>query len=151
MLPLAPGRFSTMKLWPSGSLSFCATMRAMMSVAPPGAYGTMILTGLAGYASCAAAGVTIASMQNSIVVIRITILLHAIISEMQTVDIHAHWYPEEWLRLFEKDGAREDAALERLAGGGYRIKAKQIVNAFDQRFVVVDERVRAIDERRVGG
>src|ERR671929_36684 len=32
---------------------------------------------------------------------------------MPTVDIHAHWYPEEWLTLFAKDGAREGASLER--------------------------------------
>ena len=68
---------------------------------------------------------------------------------MKTIDIHAHWYPEQWLKLFEKDGAREGAALERVSGGGYRLKAKNITNAFDQRFVVVDERVKAMDERRI--
>ena len=36
---------------------------------------------------------------------------------MRTIDIHAHWYPEEWLRLFEKDGPGEDAKLERSAKG----------------------------------
>jgi hypothetical protein len=25
---------------------------------------------------------------------------------MQTIDIHAHWYPAEWLALFEKDGPK---------------------------------------------
>jgi aminocarboxymuconate-semialdehyde decarboxylase len=67
---------------------------------------------------------------------------------MRTIDIHAHWYPEEWLRLFEKDGPREGASLER-ADGVYRIRAKHIVNAFDERFVVVAERVREMDQRRV--
>ncbi len=68
---------------------------------------------------------------------------------MQTVDIHAHWYPQEWLKVFEKDGAREGAALERLAGGAYRLKSKHITNAFDERFVVVSERVAEMDKRRV--
>jgi aminocarboxymuconate-semialdehyde decarboxylase len=68
---------------------------------------------------------------------------------MTTIDIHAHWYPEEWLRLFEKDGPKEDAALERVADGSYRLRAKSITNAFDQRFVVIDERVKAMDQRRV--
>ena len=36
---------------------------------------------------------------------------------MRTIDIHAHWYPQEWLNLFEKDGPKEDAALERTPGG----------------------------------
>lgn len=68
---------------------------------------------------------------------------------MRTVDIHAHWYPQEWIALFMKDGAREGATLERGTDGTYRIKAKHIVNAFDERFVVVDERVRAMDARKV--
>jgi aminocarboxymuconate-semialdehyde decarboxylase len=68
---------------------------------------------------------------------------------MRTIDIHAHWYPEEWLQVFEKDGAREGASLERVANGGYRLKAKNISNAFDERFVVVSERVAEMDKRRV--
>jgi len=68
---------------------------------------------------------------------------------MRTIDIHAHWYPKEWLNLFEKDGPKEDAALERTAGGGYRAKAKHIVNAFDERFVDLEDRKRAMDERKI--
>ena len=67
---------------------------------------------------------------------------------MRTVDIHAHWYPEEWIRVFEKDGAREGASIER-RDGKYFLKAKHITNAFDERFVVVDERIKAMDERRI--
>src|SRR3989442_10911228 len=68
---------------------------------------------------------------------------------MRTIDIHAHWYPQEWLRLFERDGPTEGAALERAADGRYHLRAKHITNAFDERFVVVDERVSAMDQRRV--
>jgi aminocarboxymuconate-semialdehyde decarboxylase len=68
---------------------------------------------------------------------------------MRAIDIHAHWYPKEWLEVFEKDGAREGAALERVPGG-YRLKAKQITNAFDERFVVVSQRVAEMDKRRIG-
>ena len=68
---------------------------------------------------------------------------------MKTVDIHAHWYPEEWLRLFEKDGPKEGAALERAAGGGYRVKAKHIVNAFDERFIDLESRRKRMDEGRI--
>ena len=67
---------------------------------------------------------------------------------MRTVDIHAHWYPEEWLRVFQKDGAAEGASLEK-RDGKYHLKAKHITNAFDERFIVVDERVKAMDQRRV--
>jgi len=67
---------------------------------------------------------------------------------MATIDIHSHWYPQEWIRLFEKDGAKESASIER-KDGKYFLKAKQITNVFDERFVVVDERVKAMDERRI--
>ena len=68
---------------------------------------------------------------------------------MPAIDIHAHWYPQEWIDLFQRDGAREGASLERGADGRYNLRAKNITNAFDQRFVVVDERIKAMDERRI--
>ena len=41
-------RLSTRICWPHASVSFCATSRVTMSVAPPGAKGTMMRTGLVG-------------------------------------------------------------------------------------------------------
>src|SRR5258708_11883630 len=67
---------------------------------------------------------------------------------MQTIDIHAHWYPAEWLKLFEKDGPKEGASLKR-RGSGYQIKAATLANAFDERFVGLDSRIKAMDERRI--
>jgi aminocarboxymuconate-semialdehyde decarboxylase len=66
---------------------------------------------------------------------------------MKTIDIHAHWYPEEWLRVFEKDGAKEGASLKR--GEKYQLQVQHITNAFDERFVVVDERIKEMDKRGV--
>ena len=68
---------------------------------------------------------------------------------MRAIDIHAHWYPKEWLEVFEKEGTREGALLDRVAGG-YRLKAKHIAGAFDERFVVVKERIAEMDRRRIG-
>ena len=68
---------------------------------------------------------------------------------MRTIDIHSHWYPQEWLRLFERDGPKEGAALERGADGSYRLRAKHITNAFDERFVVVAERISEMDKRGI--
>jgi aminocarboxymuconate-semialdehyde decarboxylase len=67
---------------------------------------------------------------------------------MRAIDIHAHWYPKEWLEVFEKEGAREGATLGR-SSGGYRLKAKHITNAFDERFVVVAQRIEEMDKRRI--
>src|SRR6266513_3931143 len=67
---------------------------------------------------------------------------------MRAIDIHAHWYPQEWLKLFEKDGPREGASLERTAGG-YRLKTEKLMNAFDERFVDLASRIEKMNERRI--
>ena len=67
---------------------------------------------------------------------------------MKTIDIHAHWYPAEWLKVFEKDGPKEGAALER-TGNGYRIRTERIVNAFDESFVGLESRLEAMDKRKI--
>ena len=69
-------------------------------------------------------------------------------SSRRVVDIHAHWYPSEWLRLFERDGSKEGAKLERGAKG-YTIRTQRIVNAFDDEFVHLDLRLAGMDRQRV--
>ena len=66
---------------------------------------------------------------------------------MRTIDIHAHWYPDEWLKLFEKDGPKEGATIERTAKG-YTIRTERITNAFDDEFVSLDLRLQGM--RRQG-
>jgi hypothetical protein len=44
----APARFSTTNCWPRLAESRCAMKRAMKSVPPPGANGTMMRTGFVG-------------------------------------------------------------------------------------------------------
>jgi hypothetical protein len=48
MVPLAPGRLSTMNCWPMLSDSRCAIVRATASTVPPGGYGTTMRTTLLG-------------------------------------------------------------------------------------------------------
>jgi hypothetical protein len=48
MLVPPPGRFSMTNGWPSRSDSHCPIRRATMSVAPPGASGTITRTGRVG-------------------------------------------------------------------------------------------------------
>jgi len=67
---------------------------------------------------------------------------------MKTIDIHAHWYPREWLDLLAKDGPKEGAALERTASG-YKVKAKHIANAFDESFVDLADRKNKMDAKRI--
>jgi aminocarboxymuconate-semialdehyde decarboxylase len=64
------------------------------------------------------------------------------------IDTHAHWYPEEWLKLFVKDGAAEGGSLER-AGNRYTIRTNRIVNAFDEEFVDLGLRLEGMKRQRV--
>src|SRR5882757_8529002 len=61
-MPNAPGLFSTTNCWPRLFFMWSPKMRAVMSVPPPGEYGTMIFTGFDGYLSCANAGGATASI-----------------------------------------------------------------------------------------
>jgi aminocarboxymuconate-semialdehyde decarboxylase len=67
---------------------------------------------------------------------------------MPTIDIHAHWYPPEWLKLFERDGPKEGARLER-KGKGYLIRTETISNAFDDEFVDLGLRLEGMRRQRV--
>src|SRR3954471_19956631 len=62
MVPLPPGRFSTTKVWPSWSPSFCASCRPTKSSVPPGGNGMMTFTGRVGQA-CAETAALVASRQ----------------------------------------------------------------------------------------
>src|SRR5256714_14285163 len=66
----------------------------------------------------------------------------------RAVDIHAHWYPADWLKLFERDGPAEGAKLEHKASG-YSIRTERIVNAFDEQFVDLGLRLDGMDRQRV--
>jgi len=66
----------------------------------------------------------------------------------RAVDTHAHWYPADWLKLFEREGAAEGARLERTAAG-YTIRTPRIVNAFDEQFVDLGLRLEGMDRQRI--
>jgi aminocarboxymuconate-semialdehyde decarboxylase len=70
------------------------------------------------------------------------------LSACRVIDIHAHWYPVDWLKLFQRDGAAEDAKLERTAKG-YTIRTARIVNAFDDEFVHLELRLAGMERQRV--
>src|SRR5262245_32085680 len=65
----------------------------------------------------------------------------------RTIDIHAHWYPAEWLRLVERDGPAGGPRLGRSANG-YAIRTERMTNAFDEAFVDLPHRIETMD--RIG-
>jgi aminocarboxymuconate-semialdehyde decarboxylase len=66
----------------------------------------------------------------------------------RAIDTHAHWYPADWLKLYEKDGAKEGATLER-KGATYTIRTPRVVNAFDEEFVDLGLRLHGMDRQHV--
>ncbi|HZI83371.1 MAG TPA: amidohydrolase family protein [Casimicrobiaceae bacterium] len=66
----------------------------------------------------------------------------------RTIDTHAHWYPREWLELFERDGAAEGATLGRTPKG-YTIRTERVVNAFDDEFVDLELRLAGMQRQRI--
>ncbi len=66
---------------------------------------------------------------------------------VRSVDIHAHWYPIEWLKMFEREAPSEGGKLERDANR-FLIRTARITNAFDQSFVDIESRLAVMD--RIG-
>jgi len=66
----------------------------------------------------------------------------------RAIDTHAHWYPAEWLRIFQQDGPAEGARLER-TDAGYSIRTERIVNAFDEQFVDLGLRLEGMNRQGV--
>jgi aminocarboxymuconate-semialdehyde decarboxylase len=67
---------------------------------------------------------------------------------MRTIDTHAHWYPTEWLRMMERDGARSGGTLQRTPKG-YSIATEKLTNAFTDEFVDLDRRLAGMDRTGV--
>jgi aminocarboxymuconate-semialdehyde decarboxylase len=67
---------------------------------------------------------------------------------MTTIDIHAHWYPAEWLRLMEQDAERSGGRLERTPKG-YLIATRLLTNTFTDEFVDLDRRLAGMDRTGV--
>src|SRR5258706_12489655 len=67
---------------------------------------------------------------------------------MRTIDIHAHWYPQEWLKLVEKEGPKEGERLER-GPKGYVVQTERITNAFDDEFVSLELRLKGMRSQGV--
>lgn len=68
----------------------------------------------------------------------------------RAIDTHAHFYPEEYLRLVEQEGKASGAELRRVAGQGPSLKVGEITTQpLIARFTDIDARIEAMDEQGV--
>src|SRR3954467_14325821 len=74
MVPVAPALFSTMTVVFQMSCSFCAMMRARMSVPPPGEKPTMMRIGPAGMFCARTSGAAMVAATAVVKVLRFTVL-----------------------------------------------------------------------------
>ncbi|MFN0300227.1 MAG: amidohydrolase family protein [Burkholderiales bacterium] len=65
-----------------------------------------------------------------------------------TIDIHAHWYPAEWIKVFERDGAKYGTGVQRGADG-YALTTGKISNRYTEEFVDIDMRLAGMDRQGV--
>ena len=64
------------------------------------------------------------------------------------VDTHAHWFPEEWVRLVEKEGACCGATITR-SGDDLKFTGGGLTSVFSREFVDIDCRLAAMDRQGV--
>jgi aminocarboxymuconate-semialdehyde decarboxylase len=65
------------------------------------------------------------------------------------IDTHAHWFPADWVKLIEKDGAANGAKLERSPDGHTVFVTDKMRQVFNPPMVDIDLRLEAMKKQRV--
>jgi aminocarboxymuconate-semialdehyde decarboxylase len=70
-------------------------------------------------------------------------------ARMRHIDIHAHWYPEEWVALLEKEAPAIGARVARNEHGHLTLAVPEYRATFQRSYIDLDTRLKAMDETRV--
>ena len=68
---------------------------------------------------------------------------------MPNIDIHAHWYPREWVALLEKEGSRIGAQMGRNEEGQVTFALGDYKQKFQDHYIDIPTRLKMMDEARV--
>jgi aminocarboxymuconate-semialdehyde decarboxylase len=68
---------------------------------------------------------------------------------MTHIDIHAHWYPEEWIALLEAEGPGIGAKIGRNERGHVTFAVPQYKATFQRSYIDLVARLQAMDDARV--
>lgn len=70
---------------------------------------------------------------------------------MRAIDVHAHWFPPEWVSLLEQEGAANGATMGRNPKGHVSIQLPGValVSSFPPDMIDLDVMVRAMDDASV--
>ena len=66
-----------------------------------------------------------------------------------SIDIHAHWYPEAWVRLLETEGPANGAEIGRNPRGNVTFAVPKYKATFQQTYIDLPSRLREMDAARV--
>ena len=68
---------------------------------------------------------------------------------MTTIDVHAHWYPREWVELLEKEGGRHGVQTSRNDRGDVLLDVPQYKHVFREHYIDLPTRLKMMDDARV--
>src|SRR3989442_808606 len=70
-------------------------------------------------------------------------------ARVRAIDVHAHWYPPEWLALIEKEAGANGARIERTQRGHMVIAIPSLSVAFQPQYTDIGSRLAAMDKAGV--
>ena len=69
--------------------------------------------------------------------------------DMPVIDTHAHWFPEEWVALLEREGAANGAKMGRNERGAVTFAVPGITSFFTAPYIDIGIRLQRMDEQGV--
>jgi aminocarboxymuconate-semialdehyde decarboxylase len=71
------------------------------------------------------------------------------ISRVKVIDVHAHWYPPEWVALLEREGDANGAKIGRNQRGNVTIQIPGLTVSFQPQYIDIGSRLAAMDKAGV--
>ncbi len=68
---------------------------------------------------------------------------------VRVIDVHAHWYPPEWVALLEREGDANGAKMGRNQRGNVTITIPGLTVSFQPQYIDIDSRLQAMDKAGV--
>jgi len=68
---------------------------------------------------------------------------------VRVIDVHAHWYPPEWVALMEREGEANGAKMGRNARGHVTASVPNLSVSFQPQYIDVGSRLQAMDKAGV--
>src|SRR5438128_627981 len=67
----------------------------------------------------------------------------------RVIDVHAHWYPPQWLELVEKEARENGGSVERNARGNLVVVIPGLSVTFQPHYTDIPSRLKRMDEAGV--